>query len=331
MQFDQLKRLEFITMLGGATAAWPVSAHAQQPMPVVGFLHAGSAAASTSQVIAFRAGLNENGFVDGSNVIVDVRWAEGHYDRLVPLMTDLKQKPLSLVATGGGPAAALAAKAGAVGTPIVFVSGDDPVRHGLVASLARPGGNVTGVVFFQTALGVKRLELLHELFPTGRVLAYLVNPRNVEGEQETKDVQAGARALAVELHVLRATNEAEIDAAFAELRERKVSGVLMASDPFFFGRRSQVAQLSVKHAMPVVTTGREYVTAGNLVSYGTNIPDAYRQMGVYAGQILKGASPADLPVVQPTKFELVVNLTTAKTLGVELPPTLLARADEVIE
>ena len=326
-----MKRREFITLLAGTTAMWPLAARAQQPLPVVGFLHAGSAAASSNQVIAFHAGLNENGFVDGSNVTVDVRWAEGHYDRLASLMTDLKRKPLSLVVTGGGPAAALAAKAGAASTPIVFVSGDDPVRHGLVASLARPGGNVTGVVFFQTALGVKRLELLHELLPAAKVVAYLVNPRNVEGEQETKDVQAGARVLGIELHVLRATSEGEIDAAFAELRERKVSGVLIASDPFFFGRRNQVGQLSAKLAMPVVTTGREYVTAGNLASYGTSIPDAYRQMGVYAGQILKGASPADLPVVQPTKFELVINLKTAKALGIDVPPTLLARADEVIE
>lgn len=328
-----MKRRNFLYALGGVTTAvWPHSALPQQPaMPVIGFLHAGSAAASANQVTAFRAGLSENSFVDGRNVDIDIRWAEGHYERLPSLIAELRRRPLSVVATGGGPAAALAAKTGAGTTPIVFVSGDDPVRYGLVASLARPGGNITGVVFFQTALAAKRLELLHELLPATKVMAYLVNPSNPEAQQETNDVDAGARALGIKLHVLRAKSEGEIDAAFTELRSDHATAVMMASDPFFFGQRTQIAQLSTMYAMPVVTTGREYVTAGNLVSYGTSIPDAFRQMGVYAGQILKGAKPADLPVVQPTKFELVINLSTAKTLGVTIPPTVLARADEVLE
>ena len=327
-----MRRREFIKLLSSAAVVWPLPLSAQQEaMPVVGLLHAGSIAPSAAQTAAFRTGLGEAGFEVGHNVAIEYRWAEGQYDRLPALAADLLRSSLRVLATGGGPAAALAAKAATSTVPIIFVSGDDPVRNGLVASLARPGGNITGVVFFQTALAAKRLELLRELLPSAKIIAYLVNQSNPEAMPETKDVHAAARTLGLELHVLDAASERDIDTAFDKLASLGVSGLLMASDPYLFSRRDQIAAQAARHSMPVMATGREYVAAGNLVSYGTSIPDAFRQAGNYAGQILKGVSPAELPVVQPTKFELIINLKTAKALGVAVPPSLLARADEVIE
>jgi len=327
-----MKRRDFITLIGGAAAARPLTARAQQQtIPVVGYLHAGSPGSNANQTAAFRAGLKESGFVDGQNVTIESRWAEGVYDRVPALLANLLQRPLAVIATGGGPAVALAAKAATTTIPIVFVSGDDPVRYGLVASLAQPGGNITGAVFFNVALAAKRLELLHEMIPSAKVIAYLVNPNNPEAEQETKNVQAGARTLGLDLQILRATSERDIDAGFAKLANLGVMGLLVGSDPYLFNRRDQIAALSARHAMPVIATAREYVAAGILASYGSSIPDAYRQAGVYVGQILNGAKPADLPVTQPTKFELAINLKTAKALGLDVSSQLQQRADEVIE
>jgi len=327
-----MKRRTFVIALGGAALFKPLVARAQRnAVPVIGFLHAGSPASSTAQLTAFRAALMQSGFTEGHTVTIEYRWAEGRYDQLPSLAAELLKRPLEVLFTGGGPAVALAAKEATKTVPIVFVTGDDPVRYGLVESLARPGGNITGVVFFQVALGAKRLELLRELFPAAKAIGYLINPTNPESETQSKDVQAAARSFGLKLHVLRANSETGIDAAFADLRLHKLTVLMMASDPYLFARRGQIAALSARHAIAVMATGREYVDAGNLVSYGTSIPDAFRQAGHYVGQILLGAKPAELPVTQPTKFELVINAQTARTLGLAVPPSLLARADEVIE
>jgi len=328
-----VKRRAFITLLGGAAVAWPLAARGQQvAMPVVGFLHPASPVEPYVSIRArFLEGLQETGYVAGQNVMIEYRWAEGRYDRLPQLAADVVRRQVAVLLVGGGPAAILAARSATSTIPIVFVTGDDPLRHGVVANLSRPGGNVTGVSFFTTAVVSKRVELLRDLLPNASSIVYLVNPANPEAEPETKDVSAAARALGFELHVLNASSEREIDAAFATLIQLRPGALLTGSDPFLFSRGSQIAALSIRHAVPAIFVSRENAVAGGLASYGTSIPDAYRQAGVYVGRILKGAKPADLPVVEPTKFELVLNLNTARVLGIAIPPKLLALADEVIE
>jgi putative ABC transport system substrate-binding protein len=331
MQLDRLERREFITLVGGA-AAWPLVADAQQPtMPLVGFLRSTSLADATHLVTGFRQGLKEAGFVEGQNVAVEYRWAEGQYDRLPALAADLARRQVSVIVSGGGPPAVLAAKAATTTIPIVFSLGADPVGLGIVASLNRPGANITGVYQFATGLEAKRLGLLHEMVPKATTIAVLVNPNFSDAENQLRDVQEAADRLGVQLVVVRANAESEFDAAFSTLIKQRAGALLVGASPFFNGRREQLVVLAARNAVPAIFEWRDFAAAGGLMSYGTSLADAYRQAGVYAGRILKGAKPADLPVQQPTKFELVINLKTAKTLGLEIPPTLLARADEVIE
>jgi ABC-type uncharacterized transport system substrate-binding protein len=327
-----IRRREFIVTLGSA-AAWPLAVRAQQPaMPVVGFLHAGSPESSTHRVAAFRRGLNETGYFEGQNVAVEYRWAEGRYDRFSELAAELVRRQVSVIVTPGSPMAANAAKAATSAIPIVFAVGGDSVKLGLVASLARPGGNVTGVNFFVTELAAKRLGLLRELLPTAARVAVLVNPTNpTTAESTARDVQAAARTIGLQVRILSAGTIREIDAAHASLARERADALLVAGDGFFNSRRVQLAMLAVRHAIPATYSVREYAEAGGLMSYGTSLADTDRQVGIYAGRILKGAKPADLPVLQSTKFELVINLQAARMLGLEVPPSLLARADEVIE
>jgi putative tryptophan/tyrosine transport system substrate-binding protein len=324
-----MNRREFITLLGGAVA-WPLAARAQQTaMPVVGFLRNTPSAPFAHIVTAFRRGLNEVGFVEGENVAIEQRWAEGQDDRLPALVAELvRQKAAVIVANNPG---ALAAKAAATTIPIVFATGSDPVRDGLVASLNRPGGNVTGVVFITSVLGAKRLELLRQLVPKATTIAMLVRPDTTETEAERIDVQNAAQALGQELVLFDVTSGRDIEAAFATLVERRAGGLLVGTGPFLTSNRERVVALAARHGVPAIYPLREFASAGGVMSYGTSISDAYRQSGVYAGRILKGEKPADLPVIQSTKFELVLNLQTAKALGIDVPDKLLALADEVIE
>jgi putative tryptophan/tyrosine transport system substrate-binding protein len=327
-----IKRREFISLLGGVAVAWPLAARGQQPaMPTVGFVTGRSAEASVRQAAAFRKGLNETGYVEGQNLVVEYHWLEGQYDRLPALMADLVRRRVAVIAAFAN-APALAAKAATTTIPIVFGVGQDPVRMGLVASLARPSGNATGINFFNQEAVTKRLGLLHDLVPKAARIAVLVNPANASATEATlREIPEAARALGLQIAVLNASTSREIEAAFNILVADRADALFVAPDSFFTGRFVQFVTLAAHHRVPAAYTQRDFVEAGGLMSYGTDIPDMYRQIGVYTGQILKGEKPADVPVVQSAKFELVLNLKTAKALGLSVPDRLLALADEVIE
>jgi putative ABC transport system substrate-binding protein len=332
MQFAQLKRREFITLLGG-TAAWPLAARAQQPaMPVIGFLHSGSAEANVKRLAAFRKGLSEAGFVEGQNVAIEFRWADGQNALLAELAADLIRREVTVIATPLSTAAALAAKAATTNMPILFAVSGDPVALGLVASLNRPGGNATGIASLNTELAAKRLGLLRELVPQAAHFAALVNRANPAlSEPFIKDLKQGAASLGLGVEIFHASTDREIDAAFANLAQKSGAVLLVGTDPYFYIRRAEIATLAVRHALPAIYDNVDYVQAGGLMSYGADAVNMCELVGTYTGRILKGEKVADLPVLQPTKFELAINLKTAKALGLTVPLTLQVAADEVIE
>jgi len=327
-----MRRREFIALVGSGVAGWPLSARAQQSaMPVVGFVHAGSFSTSVEQMGGLRKGLAETGYVVGRNLAIEYRPAEGRYDRLPALVTDLLDQQVAVLVAGGGNAPAQAAKAATSNIPIVFVTGSDPIRAGLVASLSRPGGNVTGVSMLASALMGKWLDLVHQLIPNATLIGALVNPNYSDADLQLRELEEAAQAIKLPVRVVSATSEADIDAGFVILAEQRAAALLVANDLFFLSRRDQIVALAARHALPAIYSTRDYVAAGGLMSYAPNFAEGYRQAGIYAGRILRGAKPADLPVIQPTKFELAINQKTAKALGLTIPDKLLALADEVIE
>jgi putative ABC transport system substrate-binding protein len=325
-------RRQFISALGGATVAWPLATHAQQPvMPVVGFLHSASAEPNASLVKAFRKGLFDTGFVENQNVTIEFRWADGQNDRLPELANDLVRRHVSVISTPGSTPAALAAKAATATIPIVFATGADPVAVGLVGSLNHPGGNVTGIGFESVEIAGKAFELLHELLPKATRIAALIYPNSAFSDAATKKIQASAVALGVQVDVLNASTESEIENAFAGVGQRPDTPLIVGPDPFYTGRRLQIVQMAAHYAVPTMYLAREFAEAGGLISYGPDQTNAYREAGTYTGRVLKGEKPTDLPVMLPTKFDMIINLKTAKTLGIAVPDKLLALADNVIE
>jgi len=326
-----MRRREFITLLGGTAATWPLAAQAQELAPVIGFLSSRSPAEAQTAINAFRSGLGEAGYFEGKNATIEYRWAEGHYDRLPALAAELVNRRVSVIAATGGDVSALAAEAATTTIPIVFTAGGDAVMSGLVSSINRPGGNITGVNLLYTEMGAKRLELLRILIPNATTVAMLVNPNNPTSSADQQEVLTGARSIGAQVSIFAAGGESDFERIFANMVEQKIQALLIGDDPFLFSQREQLVRLSARHAIPTIYFSREVADVGGLVSYGANGRTAYRQAGFYVGRILKGDKAGDLPVIQPTEFELVINLKTAKALGLEIPPTLLARANEVIE
>ena len=325
-----MRRRDFITLLGGAAAAWPLAARAQQPMPVIGYLNNGSPESDVPRLTGLRRGLSQTGYIEGRNLVIEYRWAGNQADRLPALAADLVQLRVAVIVSPGL-VGTLAAKAATTSIPIVFNVGADPVQLGLVASLNRPGGNLTGFNNVASELGAKGLALLHELVPGTETIGFLENPNNPTSELTTRDMLAAAPVVGLKVQILKASNDREIDAAFVSLVQARTGALLVANDLFFNNRIERLIELAAHHAIPTMYAFREFVVAGGLISYGTNLTEQYRQVGLYAGRILKGEKPADLPVQQTTKLELIINLKTARALALDVPPTLLARADEVIE
>jgi putative ABC transport system substrate-binding protein len=326
-----MRRREFITLLGGAATTWPITARAQQQtMPMIGYLSVGSPDSAARNLAAFREGLKEAGYVEGKNLLIEYRWSEGQ-DRLPELATELVRRRVAVIVSASGTPSVLAAKAATATIPIVFSVGTDPIAFGLVASLNKPGGNLTGVTLLFDEVASKRLELAHELMPATTIIALLVNPTNPNSETQSRDLQEAARKLALQLHILRASTERDLDTVFATVAQLRAGALLIGGDAFFASRRGQIAALAARHAIPTISFMRSFAAAGGLMSYGGSLTDADRLLGVYTGRILKGEKPADLPVQQSTKVELIINLKTAKMLGITVPPNLLVGADEVIE
>jgi putative ABC transport system substrate-binding protein len=326
-----MQRRQFICVIGAA-AAWPLPVRAQQPAtPMIGYLEAGSPASVAKLILKFRQGLAETGYVEGQNVSIEFRWGEGHHETLPSLAADLVSRRVAIIVATGGEVSAVAAKGATTAIPIVFDTSRDPVELGLVASLNRPGGNTTGVNQLNAELGAKSVGLMHELVPKAAVIAFLGNPNNPSMQDQLKERQEAARAIGLKIAPVAVASVADLDAAFAAIGQQQYGALLIAADPFFFGQRDKLAALALRHAMPAMHGRREFAEAGGLISYGTSLADTYRQVGIYTGRILKGEKPADLPVVQSSKFELVINLKTAKALGLTIPPGLLAIADDVIE
>ncbi|MGA7483656.1 MAG: ABC transporter substrate-binding protein [Bradyrhizobium sp.] len=328
-----MRRRNFIKLMGGVAVAWPLAVRAQQPaMPVIGFLSSGSAGSSNDgRIVGFSRGLNESGFMEGRNVTIQYHFAEGHYDRMPAMVADFVSRKVAVVAAMGGVNTALAAKPASATIPVVFANGSDPVQFGLVESLNRPGGNMTGVSFFTATLEAKRLGLLFELVPTARIFGVLVNPTNDNAETQLKDIAQGGLTLSRPMTVLKASDEREIEAAFETFAQQQANVLLVAADPYFYSQRETIVALAARYHLPAIYEWREFAQAGGLASYGTNNLDDYRLAGIYVGRVLKGEKPADLPVMRATKFEFVINLKTAKALGIDVAPMLSARADEVIE